>query len=165
VDRDAWCRRRRYAQISHLNAVHFAGAVQVVEHALSAVCNFAAGSQAIKQQLCDAGLVHPVIELLASCGDRTLQQLAALALRNLLRNPKCRAEIVRLNGVGVLLDFLSEGVENLQYPLHAEARALALAELARRTLQLSTTGRVHRSLCWSFVHAAVALHDGELGIQ
>ena len=94
--------------------------MQIVEHALSTACNLAAGSQPVKQQLCDAGIIQPVIYLLSVCEDRMLAQLAALVLRNLSRNPKCRAEIVRLDGVSVLLDFLSLGVEDLKYPLLCE---------------------------------------------
>lgn len=96
--------------------------VQYVEHALSAVCNLAAGSQTVKQQIGDAGLVEPLLELLVASYDRSLSQLAALALRNLSRNPRCRQEILRLDGVTALLEFLSEGVDNLQYPLHCEVR-------------------------------------------
>jgi hypothetical protein len=97
-------------------------ALQMTEHALSAVCNIAAGSQAIKQQIAAAGLIPPLLKFLTDSYDRSLAQLAALAVRNLSREPRCRQEIMRLNGVPVLLKFLSEGIEVLQYPMSCEVR-------------------------------------------
>jgi hypothetical protein len=105
--------------------------MQILEHALSAVCNLAAGSQGVKQHMCEAGLIEPLLTLLTSAFDRTLAQLAALALRNLSRNPRCRQEIMRLDGINALLEFLSEGLENLQYPLHCEVQLLGTLRFSR----------------------------------
>ena len=96
--------------------------LQMTEHALSAVCNLAAGSQMIKQQIANAGVIEPLLRFLTESPDRTIAQLAALSVRNLSRDARCRQEIVRLDGVSVLLEFLSDGIENLVQTMTCEVR-------------------------------------------
>eukprot|EP00892_Ulva_mutabilis_P000926 jgi/Ulvmu1/10834/UM007_0008.1 len=93
---------------------------EVVEHALSTVCNLAAGSQMAKAHICDSGLIPPLLMFLAPHCDGHLAQLAALSLRNLSRHADSKAEIMKNGGVSALLEFLSEGLEALQYPLHCD---------------------------------------------
>lgn len=94
--------------------------VQVAEHALSAICNIAAGSHLAKGHICDGGLIEPLLTFLAPHSDARLAQLAALALRNLSRHNPSKAEIMKHGGVSTLLAFLTEGLETLQYPLHCD---------------------------------------------
>lgn len=96
--------------------------MQVLEHSLSSVCNLAAGNQQAKQALCEAGAIEPLLGILVNCIDRSLAQLAALALRNLSRSAACREEIVRLDGVAALLEFLSEGLSDLHYSFDCQVR-------------------------------------------
>lgn len=44
-----------------------------------------------------------------------------------------KAEIMRHNGVQLLLTFLSEGLEALQYPLHCDVRSYLLPQLELAT--------------------------------
>lgn len=99
-------------------------AVQVVEHALSAVCNIAAGTAPGKARLAECGVISALLDHLAPTGDEGLAQLAALCLRNLSKHPQCKLQIINSGGVCVLLDFLSEGLEVLQYPLRCEVRCI-----------------------------------------
>jgi len=101
---------------------HLLSLIQVVEHALSTVCNLAAGSQVAKAHICDSGLIAPLLTFLAPDGDAHLAQLAALSLRNLSRHNPSKVEIMRHDGVTTLLGFLNEGLETLQYPLHCDVR-------------------------------------------
>lgn len=73
-----------------------------------------------KGHICDSGLIEPLLMFLAPHGDTHLAQLAALALRNLSRHTPSKTEIMKHDGVNMLLSFLSEGLENLQYPLHCD---------------------------------------------
>ena len=123
--------------------------MQVLEHSLSSVCNLAAGNQQAKQALCEAGAIEPLLGILVSCVDRSLAQLAALALRNLSRNSACRDEIVRLDGVAALLDFLSEGLSDLYYSLdchvristcHRECACKCLVNIAAHAVNASQHG-------------------------
>jgi Armadillo/beta-catenin-like repeat len=100
--------------------------VQVKELALSAICNVAAGSQHAKQQMCEAGIIAPVLAMLKPDEDCILTQLASLALRNLSRNTASRQEIIRLGGVSVLLAFLGQGLEQLQFPLQCEVGSMTI---------------------------------------
>ena len=98
--------------------------LQVAEHALSAVCNLAAGSAAVKAHLAKAGVIPALLDQLAPTADAGLAQLAALSLRNLSKHPVCKLQIINGGGVSILLDFLAEGLEVLQYPLRCEVRSM-----------------------------------------
>ena len=76
----------------------------------------------IKQQIANAGVIEPLLRFLTESPDRTIAQLAALSVRNLSRDARCRQEIVRLDGVSVLLEFLSDGIENLVQTMTCEVR-------------------------------------------
>jgi Armadillo/beta-catenin-like repeat len=80
----------------------------------------AAGSQHAKQQMCEAGLIAPLLAMLKPDQDFILTQLATLALRNLSRNTASRQEIIRLDGVSMLLAFLGQDLDQLQFPLQCE---------------------------------------------
>jgi hypothetical protein len=96
--------------------------LQVVEHALSVVCNLGAGTAAVKAHLGEADVIPVLLHLVAPAAEPGIAQLAALSLRNLSKLPKCKQQIVNSGGVQTLLDFLSEGLEVLQYPLICEVR-------------------------------------------
>jgi Armadillo/beta-catenin-like repeat len=97
----------------------------VAEHALSAICNLAAGSNLIKGHLADSGVIPVLLQQLAPQADASLAQLAALALRNLSRHTLCKRQIVDSGGVPVLIAFLSEGLEVLKFPLRCEVRSMS----------------------------------------
>lgn len=102
-----------------------AAGLQVAEHALSAVCNLAAGSAAAKAHLAEANVIPALLDQLEPTADAGLAQLAALSLRNLSKHPQCKRHIVDSGGVSILLDFLAEGLEVLQYPLRCEVRPIS----------------------------------------
>lgn len=93
----------------------------MAEHALSAVCNLGAGAAAAKAHLGEAGAIPSLLDHLAPTADAGLAQLAALSLRNLSKHSRCKQQIINSGGVSILLEFLSEGLEVLQYPLRCEA--------------------------------------------
>lgn len=84
------------------------------------MCNLGAGAAVVKAHLAEAGAIPALLDQLAPTADAGLAQLAALSLRNLSKHPLCKIQVINSGGVSILLDFLSEGLEVLKYPLRCE---------------------------------------------